>query len=603
MGGEALSPEKLALWQQTPMNNVRLINAYGPTETTITATSYEIPPRKNGESPVPVLPIGRPRADRTVYILDRFGNPAPIGIPGELFIGGTLLAKGYHNRPELTAARFIQNPFSDDPDARLYKTGDLVRYLEDGNIEFFGRIDDQIKIRGYRIELDEIKAALNKYDGIRESLVLPRERRAGEKRLIAYLLKEREDLSVIEIRNYLKSKLPSYMVPTHFVLMDQWPLMPSGKIDRQALPAIEDPATELTDISGPRDSLELQLQLLFERVLKRAPIGINESFFELGGDSLQALELLVEIEKAVGKNLPLGTLYQSSTVESLSREVRDRSEPNQWSSLVPLQTSGKRPPFYLLHTTPGDILGYGNLVFHLPQDQPCYGFQSLGLKDSSLAHLSILEMARYYVTLLRKFQPQGPYYLGGWCYGGIVAIEMARLLQATGARVGLLALLETVALPPSLSNWRYYNHRIKCSIRMNPGRLFQYVREKVRYTRNSKIANRMRFRQAAGLLNADLSEIDPRLARLEYVYNRNLEALNKYKSESYSGRVTLFNAAEKDPALISDPHYGWIGLADEIEIHEVPGNHDTMLTEPNVRMLAQKLDESLRRAQEQDKAK
>jgi len=268
--------------------------------------------------------------------------------------------------------------------------------------------------------------------------------------------------------------------------------------------------------------------------------------------------------------------------------------------MVPLQTSGKRPPLYLLHTTPGDILGYGNLVFHLPQDQVCYGFQSLGLKDSSLSHRTVLQMAQYYVDLLRKFQSKGPYYLGGWCYGGIVAIEMARLLQASGEKIGLLALFETVALPPSLSNSRYYLHRIRCSLKMGPRRLVRYVLGKIKYSRNVKIANRMRFRQAAGLLDADLNEVDPRLARLEYVYNTNLAALTKYRSVPYKGRLTLFNAAERDLALIPDPYYGWVGLADEIEIHEVPGNHDTMLTEPNVQMLARKLDECLRRAQEQD---
>jgi thioesterase domain-containing protein len=206
-------------------------------------------------------------------------------------------------------------------------------------------------------------------------------------------------------------------------------------------------------------------------------------------------------------------------------------------------------------------------------------------------------MAEYYVSQLREFQPHGPYYLGGWCYGGILAVEMARILLAAGEKIGLLALLETVGMPPSLSNFKYYLHRIQCTARMGPGRLAVYLREKIKYARDARMANRMRFKQVdpEGKVKAD-SERDPRLAQLEHVYNTNLEALSKYKSSYYPGKVTLFNAAERDPALIPDPQYGWVGLAADVEVHLVPGNHDTMLTEPNVAVLAQKLGECLDRS-------
>jgi thioesterase domain-containing protein/acyl carrier protein len=349
-------------------------------------------------------------------------------------------------------------------------------------------------------------------------------------------------------------------------------------------------------VQGPEDPLELQLLLIMERVLKRAPIGVDVSFFELGGDSLQALELLVQIEKATGKQLPLGTLYQSSTVQSLAREVRTRAGKEEWSCLVPLQASGRRPPFFLFHTTPGDIIGYGNLVYRLGPDQPCLGFQSLGLKDPDLSHRTVGEMVECYVGLLRAFQPHGPYFLGGWCYGGIVAVEMARVLREQGEQIGLLALLETIAMPAPISNLRYYLHRSRSFLRMSPKRWLRYFREKARYARDSRIANKMRFRQAHN--PADGERMDPRLAKLEHVYNANLEALGRYPSRFYDGAVTLFNASEKDPALIPDPQYGWVGLAREIEIHEVPGNHDTMLTEPNVTALAQELNTCLLRAQQ-----
>ena len=597
VGGEALAPEKLAKWQSTSLNKVRLINAYGPTETTITATSYEVPPRQTGQSPANILPIGRPRGDRKAYVLDRYGSPAPIGLPGELHIGGTMLASGYHNRPDLTEARFIPNPFSDDPESRLYRTGDLVRFLPDGNLEFLGRLDDQVKIRGFRIELGEIETMLRKHPGVKETMVIARILPAGEKRLVAYVVVDPARAQRDELRQFLKQRLPEYMVPSAILLLEKWPLLPSGKVDRRALPDPEEEPVSQAQYAGPKDPLELQIQLTFERVLKRAPIGVDVSFFALGGDSLQALELLVEIERATGKSLPLGTLYQSSTVETLAREVRERSDAAQWSSLVPLQTGGSKPPLFLLHTTPGDILAYGNMVFRLGADQPCYGFQSLGLKEGRLSHRSIEEMTSYYTDLLQEFQPRGPYYLGGWCYGGIIAVEMARLLQQRGEQVALLALLETVAMPPSLRNWRYYLHRLRCSLKMSPRRWLLYLREKARYTKEARIANRMRFRQVENGRSMDGEIRDPRLARLEHVYNTNLRALNEYRSIFFDGKVTLFNAVERDPALVPDPQYGWVGLAREIEVHEVPGNHDTMLSEPNVSALAARLSECLERAQ------
>jgi thioesterase domain-containing protein/acyl carrier protein len=347
---------------------------------------------------------------------------------------------------------------------------------------------------------------------------------------------------------------------------------------------------------GPRDPLELQLQLLFERVLKRAPIDIATSFFELGGDSLQALELLVEIEKSTGKNLPLGTLYQSSTVEALAREVRSRATTEEWSCLVPLQTSGKRPPLFFFHTTPGDILGYGNLVYRLGPNQPCYGFQSLGLKEAQLSHTSIDAMAEHYLGLLQSAFPRGPYYLAGWCYGGIVAVEVARRLLQRGQTVALLALLETVALPPSVTNLTYYAHRLRCLLSMSPRRWLTYIREKVRYNREAQMANRMRFRQVEAPGGTPGESRDRRLVQLEHVYNTNLKALGRYASRYYPGTVTLFNAAERDPALIPDPQYGWVGLAKDIKIQEVPGNHDTMLFEPNVAELARQVNAALDQA-------
>ncbi|MDB6038273.1 MAG: hypothetical protein JWM99_2114 [Verrucomicrobiales bacterium] len=599
VGGEAMSAEKLRLWQRTPLAKIRLVNAYGPTECTITATTYEVPATQPVDPNLKNVPIGRPRADRKVYILDKYGNPTPVGVPGELFIGGETLADGYLNRAKLTAEKFVTDPFSDDPGARLYRTGDLARYIEDGNIEFLGRIDDQVKIRGFRIELGEIENALSQHPDIRETVLIARENSAGEKRLVAYLTFRRQRPDVSVLRSYLRSLLPEYMVPSAFVILESLPFMPNGKVDRRALPAPLEESFSSSTIKGPSTPLELQIQLAFERVLKRVPIAINASFFELGGDSLQALELIVEIERATGRSLPLGALYQSSTVEGLAEELQKQNGISSASCLVPLQTRGNRPPFFLIHTTPGDILGYGNMVYHLGVTQPCYGFQSLGMIDPGRGHTSIESMAGHYLAQLREFQPKGPYYLGGWCYGGVIAVEMARHLLEAGEQVGLLALFETVAMPPDVWNFRYYAHRLQCSLRMSPAQWAVYCREKIKYLRDTKMANRMRFRdvQSSEVEEPVSAQTKERLVRLENVYNTNLTALKRFRSSYYPGTVTLFNAAEKDPALIPDSQYGWVGLADAIEIHTVPGGHDSMLGEPHVSVLAQRLDAALQNAQ------
>jgi amino acid adenylation domain-containing protein len=599
VGGEAMQPESLRLWRELSLSKTRLLNAYGPTETTITATVFEVTPAVLAAEGPRRVPIGKPRGERTLHILDQLGRLVPVGVTGELHIGGPLLARGYLNQPELTREKFVLDPFSGHGGARLYKTGDLGRFLRDGNVEFLGRVDDQVKIRGYRVELGEIAAALHKHPKVREAAVILRTATPGENRLVAYVVAGREPWpDESELRRHLQQSLPDYMLPAAFVFLPSLPLLPSGKVDRRALPAPPERASE-TAVAGPQDPVELRLQLLFERVLRQCPVPVDRSFFELGGDSLQALELIVEVERISGHELGLETLYQSPTVESLAGFLR-KAAAHEWSSLVPLQTGGTRPPLFFIHTTPGDILGYGNLIYHLDRGQPCYGFQSLGFYKTELSHTRIEEMAAYYISLMRGFQKEGPYYLAGWCYGGIVALEMAQQLKAIGQEVAFLGQMETVAPAPSIAVSRYYLHRLGCLLRMKPADWRGYLREKLRYRREVKMANKLRFRRAEQAEQPDqalFEERNRKLDTLEHVYNTNMRALDLYRPRPYAGRVTLFNAEETDPAMLRDPLYAWPGLAAEIEVHTVPGKHDTMLMEPHVAVLARKLEEALRQAQ------
>jgi amino acid adenylation domain-containing protein len=577
-GGEAMATDRLAQWQQGPFGNRRLVNAYGPTEATVTATAFEAADFKAGEAGS--VPIGRPLPGREAYILDGSMQPVPVRVAGQLYLGGPLLASGYLNRAELTRERFVKNPFAE---GQLYATGDMARYLEDGTIEFLGRVDDQIKIRGFRVEPGEIEIALQEHPSVRDAVVVARDDGGGQKRLVGYVTPRNGKVSERAVRQWLRGRLPDYMTPSAIVALKEFPLLPSGKVNRKALP---DPASNgalPAPGATPKTPLELQLQILFQRVLRRNGVGVDESFFELGGDSLQALELMVQIEKATGRRLPLESLFQTPTVQRLAVELQRSGRSDDWSCLVTLQKSGRRAPLFLVHTTPGDVLGYGNLIHHLGADQPCYGFQALGLKDGAEAHATIEGMAAHYVGLLRKFQPKGPYHLGGWCFGGIVAVEMAQQLQRAGEEVAPLLLMETISVPPGPGNVKYHAARLKCLFSMSPDRWREYLRAKAKYRRQVELDNRMRFRQAG-------DNVDPQqqlwLARLEQVYNANLAALDLYRSSYYAGKVILFNAVEKDPGILPDPKYGWTGLADDIEIHEVAGDHDTMLAEPNVSSLA-----------------
>ena len=589
-----ITPQISAFFERIP--HCTLENQYGPSETHV-ITTHRL---RGAPSRWPLLPsIGKPIANARVYILDRQKRPVPIGVPGEIYLGGVCLARGYLNRPDMTAEKFVADPFVSG--SLVYKTGDVGRWLPDGNIEFVGRMDHQVKIRGFRVELGEIETILSKHPAVREAVVMARTATHGEKQLVAYLVSKNGTASQDELRGYLLQHVPSYCVPSAFMFLASLPVTPNGKVDRKALPEpqiIEESSSAV--IKRPENPLELQLKLVFEKFLQRRPISTDASFFELGGDSLQALKLVVEIERATSKKLPLNILYQASTIQSLAQAIQKQSSHQTFSSLVPLQPHGKRRPVFLIHTTPGDVLGYGNLIYHLSGDQPCYGFQSLGFDRPELSHLTIQEMAAHYIKLLRQHQPRGPYILGGWCYGGVVAVEMAHQLRAAGQKVAPLLLIETPAPTPPLTNVRYYTRRIGCLLRMKPQQWHTYLNSKFQYYKGRRTADAMRFRRVDKAPDTESAVVEQKnqlLEKLEHVYCTNLRAWENYVPRFYPGKIILFNAAQQDPAIIQDPQYGWPALTSEIETHFIPGNHDTILMEPHVRVLAEKFNNCLIQAQ------
>jgi amino acid adenylation domain-containing protein len=595
VGGDTMLPEVLKLWQRTPVNSIRLLNAYGPTETTITATAFEIAPRPGENTTDQRVPIGRPLANRAIYILDQHSNPVPIGVHGHLHIGGVGLARGYLNRPDLTAEKFIPNPFSAKPGARMYKTGDLARYRPDGNIEFLGRADHQVKIRGFRIELGEIEAALGQHPAVREAVVLAREDAPTEKRLVAYVV---ADSTADELRRFLKDKLPEYMVPAVVVLLEALPVTPNGKVDRRALPAPDRSRPELEiAFVAPRDDLELQLAQIWEEVLGVRPVGVRDNFFELGGHSLLAVRLFALIEKRLGKKLPLTAIFQGATVEHLAGVIRQQAASGPQSSLVALQPGGSKRPLFLVHPAGGHVFPYIHLAQLLGSDQPCYGLQARGLEDGQDPHTRIEDMAAWYIQAMQTVQPTGPYLLGGWSMGGVVAFEMAQQLHAQGQRVALLALLDG-RIPTLDETFPEEDAEAILLVERYFGISFGPMESLTKLPKDEQLAFMLEQAKSAGLIPAELDVSQAR--HFVKLLRSDLRATQNYGLRLYPGRITFFKASETPTGTSPDPDptLGWSKWAsDGVEVHIVPGNHANLMYKPHVKVLAEKLTACLNQAQ------
>src|SRR5436309_3192543 len=435
-GGEAFS-RKLA--NDLVRCGSSVWNMYGPTETTIWSSCAHI---EHGSGPVL---IGPPISETQIYVLDEDLQPVSFGMTGELYIGGTGVARRYLNRPELTAQKFIPDPFSGEPGPRLYRTGDLGRMLPSGAIEYLGRMDYQVKIRGYRIELGELESLIREYPGIRDTVVVASEDKPGNKRLIAYVVPEdRKHFNATGLRDSLRKRLPEYMLPASFISLAALPATLNGKMDRKALPSSGKGSVEvLRQRVVPRNDTETRLTNIWQEVLGIPSISVDDNFFDVGGNSLLAVRLFTRIEKTFHIKLPLATLIEAQTVEQLAG-VLSENVRRSWSPLVEMQPKGSRPPFFCIHGASGNVLIYRDLSRHLGPDQPFYGLQAQGLDGSVDRLATVEEMASLYIQEIRRVQPKGPYLVGGYCLGGTIAYEIAQQLQGQGQDVALLALFDTL---------------------------------------------------------------------------------------------------------------------------------------------------------------
>ena len=584
-GGEACSADIVRRWSP----GRRFVNVYGPTETTVIVTCTDCVADEKAPTTAPT--IGRAMEGSDIYILDSQLRPAPVGVLGEIFIGGAGVARGYLNRPELTAEKFMPHPFSRQPGARLYRTGDKARLLPSGEIDYQGRIDTQVKLRGFRIELGEIENALRQYPSVHEALVAARENGPGDKRLIAYVVKRPDGTATVtELREFLKERLPEYMVPSLFVFLEEIPLTPHGKYDRRALPLpVEGRAGESHQVA-PRDVVELQLTEQWEELL-RVPCGVTDDFFELGGHSLLAVRLMSRIEQLYGKKIPLATLFKAPTIESLSTILRHDPNGSNWSPLVAIQPHGSERPFFCVHPVSGNVLCYRALAQRLGQQQPFYALQARGLDDEQEPRATVAAMAADYLAAVRTVQPDGPYLLGGWSMGGLIAFEMAKQLQAQGEEVQLLALIDTKALEAEEISGE---ESLLASFALHLGLSLEQLRMAVDAVAEAQPEDYLAFllehAKAANIIPHDMS-----LAHLRQQFNVfkvNVRAAQRYRPAGIQGNVVLFRATER--RADADPTLGWSELGlEKIVMHDTPGTHLSMVREPFVSSLAEKLAECL----------
>jgi amino acid adenylation domain-containing protein len=587
IGGEALFDSQLAFWRERAPH-IRLFNEYGPTETVVGCCVFEATGLPAGDGAVP---IGRPIANTELHILDEEMRLVRPGEPGELYIGGAGVARGYRGRAELTSQKFLANPFGP---GRLYRTGDQVRELPDGNLVYLGRLDGQLKIRGYRIEPGEIEAALSTHPAVRECAVIAREEPGGGKRLAACVvgLAARDELA-----RHLARALPPYMLPAEYLFLDAMPLTANGKIDRAALMA-GGAASPSKASRSPRSTLELQLLRIWESVLGVRPIGTRDAFFEIGGHSLAALRLIDRVDRAIGVRLPVSAILEAPTVEQMARLIESRSLRRYRGTLVPIQPEGSRPPLFCVHGIGGAVLSYGHLARYLPDDQPFYALHARGIDGLDHPHTRVEDMAADYLRQIREVQPEGPYRLGGYSFGGLVAYEMARMLEARGERVAALILLDCA--PQSairrLPRVQYYfaiaGRQVR-RIRLHGGNLrrlslaekIDYVRRECRTLRR-KLGNKVW--QARYQTFETLGVPVPR--ELLDVKQAAYLAAAQYVPGPYSGSAILFRAGQHPCSLDDDPTLGWGKLVGGgVEVRVVPGDHNTIAVGENAAVLAREI--------------
>ena len=608
-GGEALAIPSLKPWFQRHGDDLpQLVNMYGITETTVHVT-YRPITIADTESQSSVIGCAIP--DLEMYLLDEHLQPVQKGILGEIYVAGEGLARGYLNRPELTQERFIDSPFGN---GKLYKTGDLGRYSDSDEIEYLGRIDSQVKIRGFRIELGEIEAVLAQQPKVRQNVVIVREDTPGNKRLVAYVASTESNLTIEDLRDALKQQLPDYMIPSSFVLLEEFPLTSNGKVDRRALPLPEQVVQQ--EIVAPRNETEEKLAEIWQGVLGIDTVSVTADFFDLGGHSLLAVNLLTEIEKTFKTSVTLETFLSASTVEDLAKIVSETSSASE-SLIFDIRTTGSKPPLFLINALGTGMLAYKLLAKYLDPQIPIYGIRAIGMEDQRTPQNRIEQMAETYIKEMLTVQPEGPYFIAGVCTGGTVAYEMASILRSRGLEVAFLGLIDSTARPilsdssdtsakevkksllSSLFD-RYIKHNF---IIRGSNNLLAVIgdpklklKDKLSFTSDmvEQLYKQIERKLEIVTYKSDKQQPLPYKIRRSRVFDAGIEALSHYTPRAYEGGKVILIRANDNPAHVNHNHeLGWDEFVTDVEVYEMQCDQTTLLFEPHIRTLASNLNSSL----------
>lgn len=593
-GGEALSRSLATRLLET---GCELYDCYGPTETTIWSTVCRKTAGNRFNS------IGRPIANTQVYVLDAHRRPTPIGVPGELYIGGEGLARGYLNRPELNAEKFVSNPFRPDPPSRLYRTGDLCCWSADGQLEFHGRSDHQVKLRGHRIELGEIESVLGEHPCVTQSVVMLRKDRPGDERLTAYCVPAAKSaLPIAELKSHLRSRVPEYMVPSVFVELSALPLTSNGKVNRQALPLPDDARPDLeTGYVAPCTAVEQRLAKIWRETLGIDKVGLEDDFFDLGGHSLLAVKLFARIEQEFGRKLPLATLFQHGSISHFARLLDESAQDSRLVRIIPLRPVHGGRPLFVMPSIAGELLYSRPLIERLSAQVSVMGIQPALDAENLELFRDFRRTAEHFVQALRERQPRGPYALLGYSYGGFMAYEAACLLREQGETVEVLAVIDTGpgyrGIKLTLGERCLWCARVVANFPrwvreelrdFSPRRLSRSAYRKLRHvSRRIRSAGRAERQFDDAFDAGQVPSQNQELMRVVFA------AFRDYRPRHFAGHLTLLRARTR-PLFSGAPRdLGWSRLTDSLEICDIDGNHESILHSPNLEQLASALDRSL----------
>ncbi len=574
IGGEGALAKLVNQWHQLVPKQVQLFNTYGQTECTAVSTRCLLLPGRIYDA----VPIGSAIENVSLLVVDPDGNPAIPGEDGELYVGGASVGRGYLNHEELTRQKFITLKSQ-----RFFRTGDLVRENSEGMLEYIGRTDSQIKIRGVRIEPGEVEAALLKHPAIELAVVVGQPLDQPRK-LVAYLvLKEGIDKIPVGLRDSLKDHLPEAFLPSLFIKLASIPRTVNGKVDKRALPVFKTMTEDEKIDNVSAGELEASILALWREFLKNPHIGIHDNFFENGGDSLIIMQIITELEQKLGRSLPLSMIFHAPTVARLAEFLREQNAQSAKSALVPVKTTGYRTPLFCVHADGGAFF-YLHFAKYLADDQPFYGLQARGLDPKEEPFTSLQEMAAYYVSEIRKVQPQGPYFLGGFSVGGIFAYEMAQQLVSAGQEVSVLAMLDanTSDYPVYKRQGKSKSRKLKKWLQLDTRTLLTNGIKRLQARSRKKINNMIvRFYRKMGL------PLSPYL-RVHVVRQANQSMGERYQPMPYEHPIHVFCAEQQPKEIVPDNSLGWKKYVEgPIFIHNIPGDHETIFREPQVRILAQ----------------